>query len=512
MSIRTKPFPSKFIVEQEFANDDKLFGNHIRYPQLLQSMGGTVTDYTDLTEAAKGFYSAMSETLSQNTAPWIQWVKGTGGYKDITTEKVRWRTYGKPKKKFTSLGNPNNCAQVGAAGSKFKVLFDIDHLVPSDRLAPVENSSAVIVILSNSRKKSGGYEYDAELALDDTFLPSSYLTGKYWCRAGQAAAYAEPFSGQMGSFSWDTGYAYVEYEIPIGVMAKEYSVDMETHLKEGSLKVACTYGDDSTRSEAITNRIAIEFDAAFEKEMERMLIHGQMSEGKIDPVNRKPIKTTPGLYQYLSESNIIKYNPFVNSIDMIMDLIQVYWYDRVPAARRKLVLMTGEAGLKLFHNWVLEKFGQLPVQVEHNFVLGTAKAHDASKTGYSLGGFQFTKYNMGQPFGEVSVGLWPMLDDTLYDAAQMPNSIYTVRSHEFIAMDWGMGDPNVQLLRNSQRDWDLEIPGYWSSYGAVGMKNPYFKTVIHPELGASYKVQRTRTLGLAVMDVSRILRFIPSIS
>lgn len=510
MSIRTKPFPSKYIVEQEFANDDKLFGPHLRYEQLIAAKGGTVTDYTDLTELAKGFYSATSETLSENTAPWLQWIKGTGGYKDITTQKVRWRTYGKPKRKFIAIGNPNvNCDYLGAAGGTFKVLFDVDHFQPSDMLAPVENGNAKIIIESYARRSKGGFEYEAKLLNSETFLPKEYLTGKFWCRAGQAAAYLSPIAGRAGGFSFDTGFAYLEYEVPLHTMTKEYSVDMETHLKEGSLKVGCKY-DDSRMEEKITNRLEIEFEASFEKEMEHILIHGEMTQNHIDPVSRKPITTSPGLYAYLAESNIIKYNPFVNSIDMIIDLIQVYWYDKVPTNRRNLVLMTGEAGLKLFHNWLVEKFGSLPVEVEHNFILDSSKAHDMTKRGFALGGFQFTKYHI-QPFGSVTVGHWPMLDDTLFDAMQMPGSIYTVRSHEFIAMDWGMGEPNVQLLRNSQRDRDLLIPGYWSPWGAVGLKNPYFKTVGQPELGDTYKGIKSRTIGLAIMDVSRVLLFRPSV-
>jgi len=272
MAIRTKPFPSKYIVEQEFANDDKLFGPHLRYEQLLASKGGTVTDYTDLTELAKGFYSATSETLSENTAPWLQWVKGTGGYKDITTRNVRWRTYGKPKRKFIAIGNPNgNCEYIGAAGGSFNVVFDVDHFQPSDRLAPVENGSAIIEITSHARRASGGFQYEAKLANPETFLPKEYLVGKFWCRAGQAASYHGPLSGQAGGFSFDTGFAYIEYEVPLHTTTLEYSVDMETHLKEGSLKVGCKY-DDGRMEEKITNRLAVEFDAEFDKQMEKVLI------------------------------------------------------------------------------------------------------------------------------------------------------------------------------------------------------------------------------------------------
>lgn len=511
MSIRLKPTPSKYIVHQEPATADKLFSNHFRYEHLLTMRGGKVKDTTDLTELARGFYSPMSETLSENKAPFIQWVKGQGPVMPIKTQKVEWKQYGKPKRKTLSIGNPNTGVEyIGAMGAPFKVLFDIDHFQPSDQLSPVENGRVIIRIESYGKKSSGGYLYDAVLINHETHLPASYLTGKFWSRAGQASAYRSPLTGLAGGFTWTGNWAYLRYEVPLSTMTKEYSVDMETHLKEGSLRVGKCYGDDNPMIEGVTNRLEIEFDAAFESEMEHLLIHGEMSKHLRDPLNKHVITTGPGLYAYLEESNLIKYNPFVNSIDMIIDLIQAYWYDRVPANRRKLVLMTGQAGLELWHKWILEKFGSQPVQVEHNFILDSTKANDMTKRGYALGGFQFTKYSV-QPFGEVAVGHMPMLDDTLYDAKYMPNSIYTVRSHEFIAFDWGMGSPGIKLFDNPDRAQEITIPGLWSPYGLVGAKNPIYKVPGDINLGDTYLYRKSRTFGIGVMNVSNILLFRPSV-
>jgi hypothetical protein len=508
--IRQASTPSKYVINKDYANGDKLFSGHIRYQDLVSSMGGTVKDYTDLTEIASSYYSPLSQTLSEGKAPFIEWVKGIGGTKDIDTQKARWRSYGSPKRKFLSMGNVNGAVQnVGAAGSYFKIIFDVDHFQPSDQLAPVENGNVIVVIESYARRAQGGYEYEARLLRDDTFIDKVYLNNKFWCRAGQSSSYFAPLSGRAGSISFDTGFAYIEWEVPLSTMTLEYSVDMETHLKEGSLMVGCKY-DDKLVDGKITNRLAIEFARQFDMQMEHTLIHGQMTKHNVDPINRKPITTSPGLYAYLEESNIIKYNPFVNSIDIILDLINSYWYDRVAVNNRNLVLMTGQAGLVLWNDWITEKFGASNVQVQHNFVLGTSKAHDSAKQGYELGGFQFTKYHV-QPYGTISVAHWPMLDDTLYDAKTMPGSIYTVRSHEFIAMDWGMGKPNVQLLSNKQRDFDLIEPGYWSPWGAVGTNNPVFKTVGNASLGYSYTGRKSRTFGLKISDVNRLLIFKPAI-
>ena len=158
-------------------------------------------------------------------------------------------------------------------------------------------------------------------------------------------------------------------------------------------------------------------------------------------------------------------------------------------------------------------FGEIwvkPVQVEHNFILDSTKANDMTKRGYALGGFQFTKYSV-QPFGEVAVGHMPMLDDTLYDAKYMPNSIYTVRSHEFIAFDWGMGSPGIKLFDNPDRAQEITIPGLWSPYGLVGAKNPIYKVPGDINLGDTYLYRKSRTFGIGVMNVSNILLFRPSV-
>ena len=509
--IRTLPTPSKYVVDRQYANGEKFFSGHFNYEMLLEAAGGTYTDYTMLKEYAKSFYMESSRTLSKNTAPFMEWVKGTSPTKDVRNRYVRWRHYGEPKRKFISLGNAQpDCEYIGAAGAKFQFRTDVNHFQPSDQLAPTENARAIIVIESYPRAIAGGFEYEATLLDPNTYLPDFYLnSGVMWCRAGQAASYNTPITGQAGTFSFNESFAYVELQVPLHTMTKEYSVDMETHLKEGSLMVGCKY-DDKTIEGRITNRIAEEFDASFEREMEYLLLYGQMTDNRVDPITRKPITTAPGLYDFLEESNIIDYNPFTNSLDMIVDLVKSYWFDRVPVSQRNLVLMTGEAGLELWNKWITDKFGSMPVQVSENFVLKKTKSFDPDKQGYALGNFQFTTYQI-PTFGKVSVAHWPVLDDTLHSSRRMPGSIYTIKSHEFIAMDWGAGSPNISLLRNTQRDRDIVINGFWTPYGPTGMKNPVFKSIGDPNLGDSYLVRKSRTFGLAIENLENILLFRPAV-
>lgn len=510
--IRQIPYPSKFVVDKQGATGDKTFSTHFRYKHLLSAAGPTAQSYTDLTEFARNFFAPYSKTLSEGKTPFLEFLKGTSGFKEIETNEVRWRHYGEPQRKFYSIGNPQpSTDHIGAAGARFKIRMDVDHFEPSDQVAPCENMRAIIIIQSYARKIAGGFEYEAELQDKNTFLPAAYLkTGALFSRAGQAASYLSPLTGRAGTSSFNTGFAYVEFGIPLSQTTKAYSIDEETHLREGSFMMACAY-DDKNMVGGITTKIEMEAKFSMEKEIERSLLFDEMYRDGFDPKSKKPITRSPGLYSYLEESNILYYDPKTNSIDMILDIIDSYWYDRVATNQRNLVLMTGHGGLKTWHEWVTEKFGQQPVQVDHNFVLGSADAWDSSKKGYKLGNYQFTKYEV-QPFGSVAVGYMPELDDTLVDGRYMPGTNYTVRSFEFMAFDWGNGgEQNIQLLRRKGKDRDLVVPGTWSPWGAVGLNNPYFKTVGDASIGDAYEVRMTRSFGLMVGNTEKLLLFRPQV-
>jgi hypothetical protein len=507
MAINTYNFNSKYIIEEEYFNKDKFFYSDFTYDNLMIAAGGKVRDYTDITELGANYYMASSMTLSEDTTPFYEML-ASRGTTNVDTNFVRWRVYGRPERRAISVGNPNNPAltTLGDGGGRFKIQLDVDWFGPQEIIRPANNGRVQVMIDSYPTRTSGGYEYDAVMLADDTFLNPSYLTsGTYWLRSSPGALTSHINSGKAGGYEFGVGFSYVEFQIPLTTFKLESRVDEETHLREGSLRISMCDVDDNIIEDKVTNRLEIEFDKTIALGKEEQMVFGEMTIHHRDRITGEQMTTSPGLLAYLEEGNIRKYNPFVDGIDAIVDMIKTFWYDRIPVSQRNLVLYTGEAGLELWHNWIEERFQGTATMTDVSFILDKTQAFDANKQGFALNNYQFTEYRI-QPFGSVRVAHWPMLDNNISNSLQMPGSIYNVASFEFIAMDYGLGQPNMRMVTRPDKMYRKYVNGDWSPLGRTPQGQ-----VDDPNLGDSYKMVHRETFGLVVDDISRLLWFKPAI-
>lgn len=507
------PFKSKYVVDKQYFTKEKFFKGDFRYEDLLILKGGRIKDYDEITSIAKNeFYDSMSlsEGSTEGGSPFYDWLVGQGGVKNIDSNFARWKVFGKPDRRTFSIGNPNQGSMIGIGGITFKIQLDTDWYKPQEIIAPVENMRAQILLQSFPRQVPGGYEYDAVTLEEGAYLPPEYFaSSKYWTKVlGGITSYLAPDTA--GGLNAGFGFSYLEFQVPLTTMSKEYSVDRETHLRQGNIRVDRCDDKSKILEQNITNVLELQFDSDIKREKELFLTWGSMSSHHVDRVSGKPIFTGPGLFAFLEEGNVYKYNPWVNSIDQIVEIISAFWYDTVPINKRKLVLYTGEAGYQLFNRWVIEKFNGTVTGTGIDFILSKASKIDPNKEAYSLNNYSFTEYKLPDTFGSIAIAHWPVLDDTRVNQKKMPGSHFTVKSYEFIAMDYGVGKPNVQMLSRNQTYHRNIVPGQWSPFGHVGVDNPVFKTGNY-ELGYTYKVTHTEQYGLAVQNTQRILRFVPAI-
>jgi hypothetical protein len=513
MAINIKPpSASEFAIGFEQSGADKYFTGNFTYDDLLLAHGNHMKDYTDLTQVAKGFYSQYSLTLSEERNPFYEFLAGVG-IQDIKDNFVRWRIYSKPDRRAISMGNPNTLAECyGAGGFSFKIRLDVDWYGPSDLLAPIRNKRCIVLVESESKNVGGAYEYDVIMLTrpeNAEVFPSEYFKdGDYWIKMGAVASDLGSNEYSSIQFGWD--WAYIEFEVPMHTMQYKISVEEEAHEKWGNIELARCLpdGEPMPGTGKLSNFLEMEAMAQIEKEKEMYLIYGQMTDHLVDETTGRRKTTAPGLMQFLEEGNTIPYHPSANGLDRMMNEIDGIWYDRIPIAQRRLLLYTGQGGYKLFNEWVRQKFNTEPVTIPYDFVLGSSTSADTGKTAYQYNPPQFTSYKLD--FGEVTIAMWPLLDDTRLNGVLMPHTQYPVSSYEFIAFDIGFGEPNVQLLRRSSKDFMSFIPGMWSPFGRVGQDNPVFKVPVDTSFWGYHWIYRA-SFGLLVMDTSRLLRFIPSV-
>lgn len=512
MSFKSLPTGSKYQINEVPISRDQRFGSDITYDDLLVALGPKAQHFEDLTQFGASFYSNSSKTLSDMGTPFYEYVAANGGVQDINHNQARWRVYGTPMVETASVSTAYVSTDYPGAGNVTgTIVLDNEHYKPQDILFPVGHPGMSILLKSYPEPTSGGYRYDWVTVEDNTFIPYQlFKSGQRWMRKGSITSWLNSMT--YGSTDFNMQYTYLEFAVNLTTFGKEYSVDEETHLREGSIAVSRCDIDSDLWMSKLTNKLELEFEMTYRREKELLMMLGRSSDHHRDINSKQLITTAPGFFEFLEEANVITYNPKVNNLDHISDIMNNFWFDKVPMAQRNLVLMTGEAGLRLFHDWIKEKFDKDPVSVPLNFVLGENGIDPVTgKREFTYGNYRFTKYNLDM-FGSITVGHWQMLDDTRVFNTRMPGSIYPPSSYEFIAMNMGMGDPNIKILTRSSKKRKTVITGMWSPLGHVGPENPLYKQPGDVNLGDAYKIQYRESFGLAVQDISQILRIVPQLT
>lgn len=515
-NYRLTPFPSKFIVNEEYAGQDRYWSQHTTYDDLLFAHGQHVRDYADLSHLAKGLaYSKMSITQSKALTPLFDYVTGDGGVEVIDKNYARWRIYGQPERRAMSFGNPNVTETPGAGGFPLKFFSDVDWFKEYDVLAPVRNKRVQIIITSaDPVPVDGGYEYEAKILDDDkaAFVdPRFFRAGEYWIKMGSLTSWEKGLT--PGSIQFGEGFSYIEFEVPLTTMAWEFEIDAEAHRQFGKLEIGRLDDDGRPMPEGskITNYVEAQAQSQIDHEIELFMTYGSMSESFMDKNTGKAITTGPGIFEWMEQGNTVPYSPELNGIDMIVDRLEALWFDRVPVANREVLFYTGQAGLRLFSNWVEQKFGQTAATYEYDFVLKRRTPFDnrGGRDGYAFAKPQFVEY-MIPTFGSIKVAHWPILDNTRINGVTYPGTFYPVSSYEFVAFNVGFGQSNVKFLVREDNKLQTYVAGLWSPLGRTGQDNPVFKQPSYME--ESYKWIRKESFGVVMMDPSMGLRFVPNIS
>ncbi len=514
--IRLTPYPSKFQVNFEGAGQDKYWSQNTTYDDVLFANGQHIQTYADISHLAKGLmYSKMGITESTTLSPLFEYVTGDGGIETITKNWVRWKIYGTPEKRALSFGNYNNIADPGMGGIPFYLWLDVDWYKEGDHLSPIANKNVVGRITeADVVPFDGGFRYEAVLidADEAASVPEEYFAaGEYWIKTGTSTSWE--MAGTAGSIQFGDAFSYIEFETPLNTSMWEFKVEAEAHRQWGNLRI--TRCDDEHNpipgGSKITNYLEVKANAQIEREKELMLTYGRKQEHLIDRNTAKQITTGAGLFEFLEEGNVVPYSPEVNGIQFIVDQIEALWFDRVPTGSRELLLLTGQAGLKLFSDWIAEKFGESAATYSWDFILQRRTPFDArgGRNGFAYAAPQFVEYIL-PTFGSIKVAHWKLLDNTRITGVTYPGTIYPVTSYEFVAFNIGFGESNVKFLKRDDNMISTYIPGFWSPFGAVGLDNPYFKQPSYFE--ESYKWIHKESFGVVVLDPLQSLFFKPNIS
>jgi hypothetical protein len=512
--MNQSPYNSQFIIQERQATQGAYLNKKVTYNDLLLYEGQFAKDYTDISQIAKNFYSSQSTTLSGSVG-FQDWIMGAGGVEFIDSNEARWKVHYKPERKFYSLGNPNTVSKpfYGQGGMPFQIKLSMEGLSFGDVVAPKRNKRAGLIIQGDGRGVGGAWVYDVVIFANPSYesaFNAAYLTknNDEWEKIGAVASDKGSlhYSGLMLGYNW----AWLEYSVKMTTAQYKFSIEQEAHEKFGNLEIArCDeYGKPMKGTTKITNYLEMEAKTQMDEETDKMLLYGEATE-HLTGLRGELITTSPGLFQWFSESNEYSYKPTSRGFKQIIKTISNLWFDRIQISQRRLVLYTGEGGIEVFNEFVREEFGDSAVSASYDFVLGESPAFEPGRKGFEYAPPQFTKYKL-PTFGEISLVHWPLLDNTRVNGAYYPGTNKPASSYEFLAFDYGFGKPNIRLLKRNNRDFSTIQPGMYSPYGMVGEQNPVFKQPGDPTFFGYHWLSR-HTFGLVVIDPKRMVRFFPDV-
>lgn len=517
--IQLTPYPSKFQINLEPAGQDKYWSQTTKYDDLLFANGQHLRDYADLNHVAKGLmYSKLGITESTSLSPLFEYVTGDGGVEEIDKNFARWRIYGTPERRALSFGNLNQVSYPGIGGLKFTLWLDVDWFREGDTLSPVSNKRVWAKIESDAEPFDGAYKYEATLidGNEAAFIDDEYFAaGEYWVKGAPITSWEK--AGTAGSIQFGEGFSFIEFETALTTSEWEFEIEAEAHRQWGNIEI--TRLDDQENpiigSSKITNYHEQRAQAQIQYEKELALTYGTATDHLIDRNTRKQITTSPGIFEFFEEGNQIFYNPETQGVDFIVDQIESLWFDRVAKENRELLLLTGQAGQKIFSEWVAEKFANEATTYMWDFVLQTRKPFDdkGGRKGFSFAKPQFVEYHL-PTYGVIKIAHWSLLDNTRINGVKYPGSFYPISSYEFVAFNIGFGEPNVKFLARRDNKISLYIPGLWSPIGAVGPDNPIYKTPVPSKNGTldeSYRWLHKESYGVVLLDASATAWFRPNV-
>lgn len=507
---------SKFLIYQESTKKDKYWANYADENVLLLTHP-RVQPYVDLTEPVMQYVSTAAPSLADKRTPFTDFLQGSGRTRVIDSDWVKWKLKGTGEVKARSRENLQpGVATPGINHTEFSLTLDAEWYVEGDILAPdVAKEIQVIVESDPVGDSAGSYIYTVKLVNRDprAFFPPELLDSNLnWIKIG--AAYGEA-SSNYGSTQFSGG-SFLEFQSDLTDYGKSVQVSNKAH----NLNLKAVVADEQGRPmkdypAQIISYIEAEFLAQAKWEKELQLYYGR-SAGRnlIDNSSGHERRIGPGLLEFLEDGNVIKYSIEGGSLDMFEDYLQQIWFDRVPPSQRNIVAYTGQGGLKLWRDWLAEKYNIEPTMRMHSDFTRSAKSYDpANYDGYKINTAQPTEASFF-PFGSFRVEHWPHLDSTYLNGAVLhPETGLPMSSYEFIILDYGLGNgggSNIEMLKRQDSEVFTYQCGTWSPVGPLNGRTGRGGFVSSgPE--RSYTLYHTDTLGVRVKDVTLTAHFVPTV-
>lgn len=395
---------------------------------------------------------------------------------------------------------------VGANVEPFYLVFDEHYFAKGETLEGELNEIYPMRVIDEPREEGTRFVYKVELMGGNTTgIPGKRL--------------------KMGERFSTSGLAYVETTLSRKVGGVRTSTFMKMRNEFSTARKYMKVGGDMQNAKIDITMPAMDGDKLkkvttwmpylmylFEKEWREGIDNGIMW-GRLNRLGTgeylnfgdsgMTIKTGAGIMQQMEAGNVHYFTKF--SLRALEDALGQIFYGKTSFGKRKVVICTGEAGLRDFHRAVTDIaqgwHNISPTAETDKFIRKTSSEYHSQSLEL---GWQYTKYLA--PNGiVVEVKHCPSYDDRIRNKIKGPDGL-PLMSHRMDIFD--MGDSNEPNI------YKVKVKGFndMTSY-QWGLRNPFTGQQGNAHMSYdedSASIHKMTKFGAVVLDPTRTMSFIPA--
>jgi len=437
-------------------------------------------------------FASKTNSMNLSGGNILESVFGLGKTKYIDDLNWNWSMKVKGFRPITILENRTPGATPGKYGQKIKVLVDVDLAAIGESWSPGSSDKSQVVIVSDKRKESRGYEYTLETYTEgpEHFIRLDYLKpGAKWTRFYTMRGEAAESGGHTEN------YTSVEYQNSLVKLRKEYKVTDYG----GQAVVDIAFQDEKGKVyKSWMDMQEAEYRMAMNKECAIHAMYSRLGDKPlIDPDSGYPIKPGAGIQQQIGfGGNVERYTTL--SAELIEAFFDRMVYSRIsPGDLGEVIGYSGHYGMKEFAK-------ALDVWSGGKAIVRESSTHDNRKDPSGVhanslrAGYQYTCFDLPNG-GTFKLIHNPLNDDKSIHRDIDPLTGFPLESQRITILDVTGGNgmsintkDNIRLVRKNK------VAGVTIVEGRVGPGGVISKNPSHS--GDYYRVDISDSIGVEITD------------
>jgi hypothetical protein len=423
-----------------------------------------------------------SQLYSEN--PLTRKLDGLNAVKTIPTDEWTWYLRGANERPGVYVGSQAQ-APLGSNYNTFDLPLDLDVFLPGDVLTPGDHRYQVR-IQSGPIKNGTRSVYRVQLMTNDSTMavPVSFLRpGSRWAKL---YSLYEEGADQSGS----TQYAMpFELRSRLSKVRKQLSMTRDAHNEVLVMEIP---GDDGRMYGAWAPYAEAAFWNSFYKEIEYTYWYSR-STTKVAGSTGRPVKSGPGILELLEESHTFNFNQFNGAL--LQEFLSDIQVNRLTpgSSERRVVIGTGEYGLRLIHDAGSKMIRETGFTVLDNFTVNKAASEFHSNSlsvGYQVTQLKFANGTI------VDLMHVPQFDDPRINSGIDPITGYPYESMRMVILDLnGEGvSSNIKMIEKENGMEQVYVSGMVKPKGGNNM--------FAAHAGEYYEMHALKHCGIQIDDVT----------